>query len=537
MFNMAVPWRALALVLAMAPGTAAAEGNCTTLDVDFMPAASASNPFGLQMVGWIETTGGVYKDTIFITQQTGLFGIGNRPGRFDFNSGPNWPYGRRITVFPVWAHRHGMTWDEIAFQNGDESNLSHPFNESSRENHFCRPLQQSEPSWDAMTCASQVYTDKGVMAGGNTSLYPPRNDISKGAPDDPSVAMFELLNPFDTVSQATPPSGTPAVFSYPVPETLPFGDYVLFVEVAREFDMNGTYNPTMFPSPVGIPYGEYGVPYRGQPSVIYRMPFSIRATPTTATTTDIIGYSDPTGVQGDIRDASDGTMTLDVPGSGAARLQLLSKDGSTYRIRLVSKPQNDLVAPAHPDQLQIAAATSRDATISFVAPGDDDITGKAQKYEIRYRVGEEITDANFADSLQVANPVAPTDAGSLQLFKLDGLLPETEYSVGIRAVDDCQNAGATSFISFETKPRDVGDVDACFIATAAYGSVMAADVDMLRRFRDSKLRKTVLGELAVETYYTFSPAVSGVVGESDLLRATARDVLAPIVARVRAFQF
>ena len=60
---------------------------------------------------------------------------------------------------------------------------------------------------------------------------------------------------------------------------------------------------------------------------------------------------------------------------------------------------------------------------------------------------------------------------------------------------------------------------------------------MLRHLRDSVLRKTVLGELAVETYYTFGPAVAGVVGESDLLRATAREALAPLMRRVRAFRF
>jgi hypothetical protein len=66
---------------------------------------------------------------------------------------------------------------------------------------------------------------------------------------------------------------------------------------------------------------------------------------------------------------------------------------------------------------------------------------------------------------------------------------------------------------------------------------MANDVEMLRRFRDMLLRKSVLGELAVEAYYTFGPAVAGVVGESDLLRSTAREVLAPIVARTRSLHW
>ena len=45
---------------------------------------------------------------------------------------------------------------------------------------------------------------------------------------------------------------------------------------------------------------------------------------------------------------------------------------------------------------------------------------------------------------------------------------------------------------------------------------------------------TVFGELAIETYYTFGPPVAGVVGESELLRATARAALRPVIEKVRA---
>jgi hypothetical protein len=67
--------------------------------------------------------------------------------------------------------------------------------------------------------------------------------------------------------------------------------------------------------------------------------------------------------------------------------------------------------------------------------------------------------------------------------------------------------------------------------------VLAHDVEMLRRFRDFMLQSTVLGELAVEAYYTFGPAIAGVVGESELLRATARAVLDPIVQTVKVLRF
>jgi hypothetical protein len=59
---------------------------------------------------------------------------------------------------------------------------------------------------------------------------------------------------------------------------------------------------------------------------------------------------------------------------------------------------------------------------------------------------------------------------------------------------------------------------------------------MLRHFRDTFLQTTALGELFVESYYTFGPGVAGMIGPSELLRTTARDVLSPVVAFVRRLQ-
>jgi hypothetical protein len=525
--------RALVILplLLVPAGARAAGGNCTTIDVDFMPAALAENPFALQIVAWLEKPDGTFVETMYITQQTGLYGIGNRPGRMDFNSGPNWPYGRRTTVFPIWAHRHGLSWDLIQFRNGFDNDLSHPSDHSSPETHFCKPLRSTgpdQPSWDAMTCASSVLTDKGKMSASERSLYPPRNDLVRHPKDDAVVDSYAALNPFDAISQATPPSGTPATFSYIVPEELALGDYVLMVEVSREFDMNGTYNPTVYPPPE-VAYSEYGEPYRGQPSVLYRMPFRIEDGETSATTTDYVGYGDPDGVDGDVR-APDPSITVTVPGSGAARLQLLANAGAPYRIRLLARPQDDSAAPTSPGEPQVLPRATT-ATVAFVAPGDDGTAGKAKRYEVRYAVGT-LDDTTFATGSLVSTPV-PATAGSIESFELANLLPETDYTVGIRAIDDCRNVGPTSYVTFTTTPREAGEIDACFIATAAYGSVMARDVEPLRRFRDSVLRRTAFGELFVEAYYTFSPPVAGVVGESDLLRATARDLLDPIVRRVR----
>ena len=111
--------------------------------------------------------------------------------------------------------------------------------------------------------------------------------------------------------------------------------------------------------------------------------------------------------------------------------------------------------------------------------------------------------------------------------------PLTHYYVGIRAYDNCKNYGPLAVIELTTAERETGSVDACFVATAAYGSMLANDVVMLRDARDRLLRSNVAGELLVEAYYTFGPALAGLVGESDELRGVSRDVLDPLVDWMR----
>ena len=56
----------------------------------------------------------------------------------------------------------------------------------------------------------------------------------------------------------------------------------------------------------------------------------------------------------------------------------------------------------------------------------------------------------------------------------------------------------------------------------------------LRNFRDSALRSNVPGELFVESYYTFAPAVSKLIAPSDLLRRVVRAGLGPLLDLVKA---
>jgi|GEM_PF-2584039 len=70
----------------------------------------------------------------------------------------------------------------------------------------------------------------------------------------------------------------------------------------------------------------------------------------------------------------------------------------------------------------------------------------------------------------------------------------------------------------------------CFIATAAYGSLIEPHVKVLREFRDIYLLPNRAGKAFVKAYYRYSPPVADFIAEHDTLRAVVRVGLAPVVA-------
>jgi hypothetical protein len=65
----------------------------------------------------------------------------------------------------------------------------------------------------------------------------------------------------------------------------------------------------------------------------------------------------------------------------------------------------------------------------------------------------------------------------------------------------------------------------CFVATAAYGSVIAPEVVVLSRFRDEVLLRTSIGSVLVKFYYKVSPYFATAISRSDFFCAVVRVVL------------
>jgi hypothetical protein len=70
----------------------------------------------------------------------------------------------------------------------------------------------------------------------------------------------------------------------------------------------------------------------------------------------------------------------------------------------------------------------------------------------------------------------------------------------------------------------------CFIATAAYGTPMAGEIQILRDFRDEYLLTNPLGQALVRLYYGVSPPIARFMTEHPSLKPIVRAGLAPAVA-------
>lgn len=75
--------------------------------------------------------------------------------------------------------------------------------------------------------------------------------------------------------------------------------------------------------------------------------------------------------------------------------------------------------------------------------------------------------------------------------------------------------------TFDSRKPDTG----CFIATAAFGTPHAEEINELREFRDNILLSNTVGKSLVDAYYRFSPPIANWISESEKRQKAIRSVV------------
>jgi YVTN family beta-propeller protein len=166
-------------------------------------------------------------------------------------------------------------------------------------------------------------------------------------------------------------------------------------------------------------------------------------------------------------------------------------------------------APRAPSSLTATKTATNTISISWTDNSDDELGFKIMRkkyiggtYSLLATVDENTTE--YTDS---------------------GLGNDANYYYKVLAYN---HAGASAY-SNENYATTGNDDSGCFIATAAYGSLMEPHVKILRDFRDQFLSTNIIGKGFIKLYYKYSPPVAHFIAKHDALRFVVRWALLPFV--------
>jgi len=126
----------------------------------------------------------------------------------------------------------------------------------------------------------------------------------------------------------------------------------------------------------------------------------------------------------------------------------------------------------------------------------------------------------------------PKSGDGTHAESLTGLDSDTTYDFKAPLkYNDTVIEGTTLQFTTDT-PSTPPPFGGCFIATAAYGTPSAKQIDVLREFRDVVLLKSTAGSQFVALYYQFSPPIADFIAGNELLRILVRELLVDPIVRV-----
>lgn len=102
------------------------------------------------------------------------------------------------------------------------------------------------------------------------------------------------------------------------------------------------------------------------------------------------------------------------------------------------------IPPAVVTDLAVISRSDTSLTLTWTAPGDDDLLGTASQYNIRYSCSAINTEAKWGAATLVPNPPTPLAPGSTETFTVTGLSSGTRYYFALKTADEVPNWSALS---------------------------------------------------------------------------------------------
>jgi hypothetical protein len=168
-----------------------------------------------------------------------------------------------------------------------------------------------------------------------------------------------------------------------------------------------------------------------------------------------------------------------------------------------------------------------------------------EESKIPFSVNEQIQESEPVEQIQESEPVEQIQESEpveqiqeSEPLQIDPVyIPEPTPEPVVEQVVNC-GPGTESVNGVcqvvQTTSQESEEGGGCLIATAAYGSEMSPQVQLLREIRDNQLMNTESGTAFMSTfnnvYYSFSPAIADMERESPIFKEIVKLGLTPMIS-------